>query len=421
MSHSAGPTPTLTSVAPEGTPAKSASVDSDARVPSVDGLRGVAILLVMLSHFVRAPQSGLLVDRIFWRVASVGWCGVDLFFVLSGFLITGNLLDGAKAGSSLRNFYARRVLRVVPAYYALLALILVVRPHLVPADAVAMRHLGDNQAWYWGFASNVLIARPGQWEAAVPWTLHFWSLAVEEQFYLVWPLLIWFGGRQHAAALCIAALLVSVVGRIVWWQSTHDLVGSYTLTPLRFDGLAAGAFVAVGLRSARLRSRLERSAVAAALAALGVFALLVASTPEPQNFQPKMQLLGFPVLAVAFAALLVLALRQGGRVARWLSARPLRLAGRYSYAAYLLHYPVIFAVASFGLLDDALPRLAGSQLHSMLLLVAVAGTVSFVLAWVSWHLVESHALRLKRVFPYGRASASAAAVVQTNSESGLAA
>ena len=179
--------------------------------------------------------------------------------------------------------------------------------------------------------------------------------------------------------------------------------------------------MAVGLRSDRLRARLERSAVAVAITALGLFALLAASTPEPENFQPKMQMVGFPVLAVGFAALLVLALREGGPLRRWLSARPLRSAGRHSYAAYLLHYPVIFAVASFGLLDDTLPRIAGSQLHSMLLLVLVAGTFSFVLAWVSWHLVESHALRLKRFFPYGRGSASAAALVRADGASSLAA
>jgi peptidoglycan/LPS O-acetylase OafA/YrhL len=108
----------MASTVPLGTadsgPARSAAADS--RVSSVDGLRGIAILLVMLSHFVRAPQSGVLLDRLFWSVASVGWCGVDLFFVLSGFLITGILLDGIEAGSSPRNFYARRILRVVPVY-----------------------------------------------------------------------------------------------------------------------------------------------------------------------------------------------------------------------------------------------------------------------------------------------------------------
>ena len=421
MPHPTGLAPSLVSAVPESGTARAASSVADARVPSVDGLRGLAIILVMLSHFVRAPQSGLLVDRIFWRVASVGWCGVDLFFVLSGFLITGILLDGTAAGSSPRNFYARRALRVVPVYYLLLALILFVRPHFTPADAVAIRDLAGNQAWYWGFASNVLITRPGHWESAVPWTLHFWSLSVEEQFYLVWPQLIWLGGQRHAGKLCIAALLVSVVGRFIWWRTTNDLVGSYVLTPLRFDGLAAGAFVAVGLRSDRLRARLERSAVVVAITSLGIFALLAASTPEPGNFQPKMQMLGFPVLAVGFAALLVLALRDGGRLPRWLNVRLLRSAGRYSYAAYLLHYPVIFAVASFGLLDDALPRIAGSQLHSMLLLVLVAGTLSFVLAWVSWHLLESHALRLKRFFPYGRGSASAGAIVRADGASSLAA
>lgn len=413
----------MASTVPFGAPDSGAarSPASDGRVSSVDGLRGIAILLVMLSHFVRAPRSGVLLDRLFWSVASVGWCGVDLFFVLSGFLITGILLDGIEAGSSPRNFYARRMLRVVPVYYVLLTLILLVRPRILPGDDVALGHLALKQGWYWGFAGNVLLTRPGEWDAAVQWTLHFWSLAVEEQFYLVWPLLIWIGGRRHAAKLCIAALLVSVVGRIVWWRTMHDPVGSYVLTPLRFDGLAAGAFVAVMLRDERLRSRMEGSAAVIALAALAFFSVLVSLTPEPENFQQKMQVLGFPVLAIGFAALLVLALRPDRRLARWLSVRPLRVAGRYSYAAYLLHYPVIFAIASFGLRDDALPRIGGSQLHSMLLLAVVAGSASFALAWMSWHLLESHVLRLKRFFPFGRQSSSAAADLRAAREATLAA
>jgi peptidoglycan/LPS O-acetylase OafA/YrhL len=416
----ASPAPDVDPPAPARGGSASTNHGSVQRIAAVDGLRGLAIVLVMLTHFVRTPASGLLVDRTFARIASIGWCGVDLFFVLSGFLITGILLDGTASGSSPRNFYVRRALRVVPVYYAILSLILVVYPRMRPSDSTAIAHLAHTQGWYWGFASNVLLTRPGQWDAALPWTLHFWSLAVEEQFYLVWPVLIWLSGRRHAAALCVAAMLVSVVSRMVWVHTTGDTLGSYVLTPLRFDGLAAGAFVAVAMRSPRMSLHLERWAAATALVAATGFAYLVVSTPDALSFQPRMQLVGFPVLAVGFAALLVLCLRRDGAVARWMSVRPLRFAGRYSYAAYLLHYPVIFAVVACGLRDDALPRLAGSQLHSMLLLVVVAASVSFLLAWATWFLIERHAMRLKHRFPYGVAGAPTRTAVRLGEATAVA-
>src|SRR5262245_1871381 len=152
-----------------------------AHVQSLDGLRGIAILLVMLFHFSDngsdlAPSS-VLVDRIFHRLSGAGWIGVDLFFVLSGFLITGILFDAKGTPSYFRNFYVRRALRIFPLYYVALVLLLIM-PLMVqhrPVPHLAARDAG----WYFAYLSNVKMARAG-WPSHTG-LAHLWSLSVEEQ------------------------------------------------------------------------------------------------------------------------------------------------------------------------------------------------------------------------------------------------
>ena len=145
-------------------------------IPALDGLRGIAVLTVMWLHFVfLVPRTGG--ERLFWNLSETGWIGVDLFFVLSGFLITGILYDAKGGPHYFRNFYMRRSLRIFPLYYAFLILIFAVMPLLRASGA---DHVGK-QLWMWTYLSNVLFARVG-WEGMPAHTTHLWSLAIEEQF-----------------------------------------------------------------------------------------------------------------------------------------------------------------------------------------------------------------------------------------------
>ena len=159
----------------------------------LDGLRGLAILMVMAFHFawVQPPRS--LPAKLFVFVGSFGWAGVDLFFVLSGFLITGILLDSKSEPYYFRNFYARRILRIFPLYYSVLLVTLVVLPHFVSYDTPELTALLRSQAWLWLYSANVSVAvEHGHWLWNADWLRlgMLWSLAVEEHFYLVWPLLV---------------------------------------------------------------------------------------------------------------------------------------------------------------------------------------------------------------------------------------
>src|SRR5262245_13745 len=171
------------------------------RVPALDGLRGLAILPVMLTHFVSdgdlSPVSK--VDEIVSATLTLGWVGVELFFVLSGFLITGILLDSRGAPHYFRNFYIRRTLRIFPLYYGFLALWLGVLPlfYKWPNDVLKVVSIPVSPVWSWAYLTNIVQALHDDWRAGPPYTTHFWSLAIEEQFYLVWPTVVFLFSRRR--------------------------------------------------------------------------------------------------------------------------------------------------------------------------------------------------------------------------------
>ena len=172
-------------------------------IPALDGLRGIAILLVLIHHLtIYRPEGGL--DSWIAAVPLFGWCGVNLFFVLSGFLITGILLDTRDSPVFYRSFFARRVLRIFPLYYGVLFLGFVLAPLLLPMPDAYGRH----QLWLWTYLAN--FAMPfGKGEPAFS---HFWSLCVEEQFYLVWPFLV---RRSGLRGTMIASFAVVAFLRVV--------------------------------------------------------------------------------------------------------------------------------------------------------------------------------------------------------------
>ena len=200
--------------------------------PALDGLRGLAILLVVVYH-----------NFGFINVFFFGWLGVDLFFVLSGFLITDILLKAVGRENFLRNFYMRRLLRILPLYYLALILFLVIIPRLnIPFD---IKYYTDNQVWLWTYFQNWLyiFKNPGQTNTLN----HLWSLAVEEQFYVLWPLVILLLKKPKFLLVFISLLLVAVLGLRLWaWvNQVADLAYFNLYTFTRIDGICIGCMVAL--------------------------------------------------------------------------------------------------------------------------------------------------------------------------------
>jgi len=371
-----------------------------AHVPALDGLRGVAVLLVLVFHFAHIDGDGGGVERVLLGFTRSGWAGVDLFFVLSGFLITGILLDARGSDGYFRAFYLRRVLRIFPLYYAYLAVLFFLLPAVLPTLDVRR----DTQGWLWTYLGNVLFAREGGFHAS-PFTGHFWSLAVEEQFYLVWPLLVWWLPRRRLAAVCLGLVAGAFALRFAIHRTTFNATAAYVLTPARMDALALGALVAVAAREPTWWPRVRRLApwgLAAAAAAVGA---VWARQGGLFGGDPVVQVWAFGPLAVGFAAVLVLALGGGAPspLSRALSGPALRTAGKYSYGLYVLHYPIFLALDAAGITSAALAARLGGRLAGIAAFVAVAGAVTFAGAFLSWHGMEKRFLRWKDLVPYGRA------------------
>jgi len=380
-------------------------------MPALDGLRGAAILLVLLRHAVALPlQPATPVDAAVAAVGRLGWTGVDLFFVLSGFLITGILLDTKGQPRWWPNFFVRRGLRIFPLYYGALAVIFILLPRLVDWADPDYAVLRDHQVWYWTYTVNFLNAFT-HGRGTPLYTAHFWSLAIEEQFYLIWPLVVW---RCRPETLLRVALFAGIAG-LAWRLGfvLHDpanVAGTFVLTPGRLDGLMTGAALAVVARGPNgLQTCTAWSPRVFALAVVALAALVV-TRGGLEYSDPVIAVVAYPVVAIGFGALLVASLSAapGSLLARTLRNATLRRWGKYSYGLYVVHYPLLGLLqAHCSWCERGVGMLGGSRLPAVLALALMVAAGSYGLAWLSYHVYEGPLLGLKRYFeprPADRAS-----------------
>ncbi|HEY8568367.1 acyltransferase family protein [Microbulbifer sp.] len=327
----------------------------------IDGLRALAVLPVVLGHAGIPGFSG-------------GFIGVDVFFVISGFLITGILLRELAAGDfSVGRFYERRARRILPALFAMMLACIIVGWLLMPPDAFG--DLGRSLIAAILFLSNVWFTRStedyfgtdAEWEPL----LHTWSLSVEEQFYLGFPLLLSVLARGPRARMVTAVALMAVLSLVFSvWQTRNSPTAAYFLTPARVWELGAGALLAMGLLPS-IRRRL-----AAELIALTGILMIIASV---FLFGPHTP---FPGIAALLPVLGAVALIWAGatplnRVSGLLGNPMLVGVGLISYSLYLWHWPILVTLR---LLEGS------SQLSTTYALFAVS--LSIVLAWASWRFIE---------------------------------
>ncbi len=321
-----------------------------AHVAALDGIRGLAILLVLIFHsscFCPEASSSRL-EHLYYNLVSVGWCGVDLFFVLSGFLITGILLD-SRGDGYFRNFYARRVLRIFPLFYGCLLVAYGVGPFL-RTDINGLDWLIRKQLWFWSYLHNWLFAF--QSFPQPNYMGHFWSLAIEEQFYLVWPLIVFVLSPRSVRRLCLILFLSSLflrLGCLLYpglGKQSHALIRYGTLT--RLDGLVVGAVIASWARTDGLLPRLHRYAWPFLLAGLAGFGVTCVQALICHSLF-LLDLIGFTALAVLFGGLVTLCITRpaGSPMVGGFSFGPLRFIGKISYAMYIFHQPIMITLGAF--------------------------------------------------------------------------
>lgn len=338
------------------------------RLPQLDGIRGIAILVVIF-HNESVKYPFLYLDRLFAN----GWMGVDLFFVLSGFLITGILLDTKQSNGYFKNFYARRCLRIWPLYYSSIFLMFVIIPFLRPADG---HMIFQRSGPWWSFPfylQNFFVANPAGAAGLLGVT---WSLAVEEQFYLVWPFIVRLCSNSVLRRIAIGIICISPLLRLL--LASHGVI-LYSNTFSRLDGLMAGSLLATVVRSDDF---VPSRFVKAAWVVLCI-ALPLAFWTEARGAD----WIVFSMSALASASLVYLSLFSGQK---WLHAivknRFVVYTGTISYGLYLLHkLPFdLGATQNF----DKYPLISAPILFAS----------AYGIAALSWNFLEKPFLNLKRYF-----------------------
>ncbi|MEO6222670.1 MAG: acyltransferase [Vicinamibacterales bacterium] len=355
-------------------------------VPELDGLRAIAVLLVVIFHCRTIAMAGTGAQHFYVSLAEAGWIGVDLFFVLSGFLITGILVDTVGTAGYFRSFYIRRILRIFPLYFAALA-VYALAVHGFGIDRLAPPSIGAEVA-HWFYVQNWLPLLGVDWTRPLA---HFWSLGVEEQFYLCWPALVLvFARRGRVAQLCLWTIVFALVMRVMfWWAGVSDAGNFATIT--RMDTLAIGGYLACvqrGPSASPFRPPLLKVVlIAAAMAAIGV-AVWGGSFFRPTNSQ--IFLFGLFPVAVFFGATLGLTLvtRRSSPWIRLLRTTPMTAVGRVSYGIYIVHWPLVLA------LQPVWPVPGGFWLRQVTFLIGIAAA-SYALAALSYYLFEKRFLNLK--------------------------
>ena len=362
------------------------------RMPELDSIRGIAILAVLLFHgfggIMWSPAARLGWQRAILAFSRQGWAGVNLFFVLSGFLITGILLDSAHKPHYYSRFYARRALRILPAYYLMLLIMLVwnyftgVSPHATLAFAgVSLIYLSNLAPL---FAIPVLYPL-------------LWSLSVEEHFYLIWPTVVRRFSRRGVAIVASVVCVIEPILRLYalasgtepGWAGPHH-GGAYSYTWMTADGLALGALLALFARSARGSRnnflKVALIALAASVIATGVSLIM----PHELAIGLRGTLVNYYSLAFVAGTLWL-----GTGVYRgWVNVGWLSFYGYISYGLYLIHGWI------FGVYDTSLRSFAPSLLPNLdfgksCLQLAICALVATGIAYLSRITYEEFFLRVK--------------------------
>lgn len=360
----------------------------------LDGIRGVAVLLVLMTHMalpiMQSDEYGILLNKLFFFLKT-GWTGVDLFFVLSGLLITKGLIDAKNQGSKnfFINFFAKRFLRIFPLYYLFLVILKFLLVH-----AGELGEFWESQisilpfSHFLFYIQNFSIAYVGKWPGPLGIT---WSLAIEEHFYLIWPFLVYYLDKRRLNYIILLAIIGAMCSRLIVNQSSFHLA-SYVLSFCRMDTLLYGAFIAINYHKIKI-SYFRIST----LVSIFTIVLIYLFLGEYNQHNKLVSFLGYTMNFLFFGGIISLILK--GDLIRFryfFEQKILRKFGKYSYAIYLIHAPINgylhYLVNDWSLIDKY-----GIVLVQLLFAVTLT-LISFILGKASYYLIEIHFLKLKKYF-----------------------
>jgi len=375
--------------------------DNSKHIPILDGIRAFAVILVCIVHFFQVDEAGLYLSNKYlgaflFKTSQIGLRGVELFFLLSGFLITGILLDSKKSSKYFSTFYSRRFLRIFPLYYFVLTFSFLVLPHIIGID-IPGKELMQKQTWLWTYTSNLsgFFGHVG-WDNSLnfPSFGHFWSLCVEEHFYIFWPLLVFFSNEKWLPRIMWSIVAISVFS-VLFVYFSNDLIPILKWTTIRCAGvLSLGGLVAFYRKNTQKYQQIISISKRLVLP-VGILFFLV-------NFIPRkfeiLDVVTFFLSVLFFLFLIVIALEGNKTTKHLFNHKALFFIGKISYGIYVYH----------GMLRPYFKEFIYTNLHSYIsngILASIFYTIvctgiSIFIAWLNWILIESPILKLKKYFNY---------------------
>ncbi|RZK01610.1 MAG: acyltransferase [Flavobacterium sp.] len=344
-------------------------------IKELDGIRAIAALMVMLFHFSGQIPATNAFNQLFRKIAPYGQTGVTLFFVLSGFLITRILLSTKENNNFFKTFYLRRALRIFPLYYLYLIIELIIVPSISKGPTI------ESNTWYfWFYLQN--FAFTFDWPANGP--NHYWSLAVEEHFYLFWPFLVYFLNEKNIKKLCISFILLSLLIRVMLMMNGY---GGFYFTFTNIDSLAIGGLMALFEREGKISgvTKVYFAGFVVLFIPLGIINWFVSG-----KGLDIVQLFKTPITALAYFFLILFAIntKKGRAINSFLTGKPLTFLGKISYGLYVFH-PLCFTYCATYI-----------NLNNWVLNLLLQTSITIVVAALSFNFFESLFLNLKSKFEY---------------------
>jgi len=356
---------------------------------SLNGLRGIAILLVLLYH-----------NFAYFQITYFGWVGVDLFFVLSGFLITRILLSAKESDHYFKNFYIRRALRIFPLYYLSILIFLFIEHALpLPATMSFSNHLD----FYLSYFQNLLYFQKSDQPLGHSILNHLWSLSVEEHFYILWPWFVFYLTEKQLVRTGVIIIIASKLLSLILLKQGMSWVTVYTFSFVRFETLMMGALLAI-LISYRVNLIEKYTKWIFALSGILILAFLgyyIAVTRSLSILNPDecvfmSQSFILTTIALFFSSVLVFALADN-KFEKLLSSNTLIFLGKYSYGIYIFHYPIYY-IAIYYFHRYTASSLSFDWLTEILISLACS-CLALCVAYISYNYYEKYFLSLKSKFP----------------------
>ena len=370
-------------------------------IAELDGLRAVGICIVLLGHFW--PEK---LSKIVYQFGQSGWIAVDCFFVLSGFLITGILLDSRDKPKYYSTFWTRRALRIFPLYYLVLLMCWVLLRFTDSGNGYRyfLSHWGSPM-WFTFYLGNIRVAMKDAWAPAIGYG-PLWTLQMEEQFYFLFPLAVALLRREHLRKLLIAAAILSPVIRVLMYlRYPNNAYIQYILLPCHSEGLALGGLIALRFRRGLWAIRkLELVWWAVPLIGIAGIASIMGTWNIHEGAPTTLfvRLAGYSISSAGCACLvLALICFRGSSATAWLRTRPLQYLGKISYGLYMLH-PIVWWVMLL-LMKKGIWRFRSDAFLTFVVSVGL----SLVSAAISWECIESPFMKLKDRFKYRKVETAA--------------